>query len=368
MKYITFEVRMEHTNRILFLADINSVHTERWVKNICSKGHKIFLFSLSQCITNWQEGIEGFEFRCFGVDSDTIKSKSRFGKSSYFGARKIAKAYFEEVQPDLVHAHYASSYGTLARYIGFENTIVSLWGSDVYEFPNRSILHKWIFKRAVSFPKMVCSTSEDMAREARKWVKREYEITPFGVDTSFFKEGSLNNEELVLGTVKSLEEVYGIDRLLELYAAFRKEYKKPSRLKIFGKGSQLEELQEVSRQLGIEQHVSFEGFVQGPQLIEAFQALDIALFLSRRESFGVAVLEAQACNVPVIVTNVGGLPEVTCPKDGKVLSDNPDQWLGELVQFASEYTTKEPRKYVEKHYSEEVCVNILLKCYQKVLA
>lgn len=367
MKYITFGVRMKQTNRILFLADINSVHTERWVKNICAKGHRIFLFSLSQKTTDWQDGLEGFEYRCFGVDSTTIKSNKRFGKSRYFKARKAAKHYFKEVEPEIVHAHYASSYGTLAKYIGFKNTIVSLWGSDVYEFPNRSFIHKFIFQRAVRSAKMVCSTSEDMAREAGKWVKREYEITPFGVDLSRFKENKSTKDTLVLGTVKSLEEVYGIDRLIELYADFRKVYSKPSKLAIFGKGSQLESLKKLTTELAIEEHVSFEGYVSGKQLVEAFQSLDAALFLSRRESFGVAVLEAQACNVPCMVTNVGGLPEVTSPTDGKVMSRHPGDWVIELEEFIERLKNKSPRKFVEEHYSEEVCVDKLLNCYQKLL-
>ena len=101
--------------------------------------------------------------------------------------------------------------------------------------------------------------------------------------------------------------------------------------------------------------------------MEAFQSLDVALFLSRRESFGVAVLEAQACNVPSIVTNVGGLPEVTSPMDGKVLSDNPNDWLTELNEFIKVYSSQKPRKFVEEHYSESVCVDRLMKCYQKLL-
>ena len=124
---------MENINRILFLADINSIHTERWVKNICAKGHRIFLFSLSQRTTNWQDGVKGFDFKCFGVDSSTIKSNRRFGKSQYFNARKAAKQYCKEIQPEIVHAHYASSYGTLAKYIGFEKMFDIL-------FPNHAII------------------------------------------------------------------------------------------------------------------------------------------------------------------------------------------------------------------------------------
>ncbi|MFT5858399.1 MAG: glycosyltransferase involved in cell wall biosynthesis [Flavobacteriaceae bacterium] len=363
---------MEKGKRILFLADINSVHTERWVKSLIDRGFEIHLFSLSARTTDWQDACQNFHFTCFGVDQSIVSSNQKYGKLSYFKARKDAKKMFLDVQPDVIHAHYASSYGMLARYIGFKHTVLSLWGSDVYEFPRRSILHSTLFKRAVRFPATVCSTSKDMALEATKWIKRNYIITPFGVDTDRFVLGEANTSKtLTLGTVKSLEEVYGIDRLIELYANFRKSYSGNSQLFIYGSGSQEELLKQQAIDLNIADHVHFKGFVGQEKLVEAFHSLDIFIALSRRESFGVAVLEAQACGVPVFVTNVGGLPEVTSPKTGTIVDDQqPESWtkhfldMVEIVKESSSHQTS--REFVLKNFSNEVCVDKIIQVYKDV--
>lgn len=369
---LTFVFTMTNAKKILFLADINSVHTERWVKSVLGRGCKIALFSLSEKTTSWSDNLENFEFQCFGIGSEQMASNGRFSKFSYFSAHKEVKSFAKEVQPDIVHAHYASSYGTLARKVRHERTVLSLWGSDVYEFPKRSPLHRILFKRAVKFPKVVCSTSEDMAREAKQYVNRSIIITPFGVDTDIFVPANKEKSEiLTIGTVKSLEEVYGIDRLLQLFAAFVQKSERSVRLSIFGSGSKKEELKALSKELEIEAQVDFHGRVEGDELIQAFQSLDVFVALSRRESFGVAAIEAQACGVPVLVSNVGGLPEVASPKTGRVVEEeNPDAWLenlNELVESTMNPETAElTREFVVSNFSHSVCVDKLIEVYQHV--
>lgn len=364
---------MNDTKRILFLADINSTHTERWVISLLDRGYSISLFSLSERQKTWTSGLSNFDFKCFGISENQTKSTSGFGKIRYFAARKEVKKYFEAVQPDIVHAHYASSYGTLARSIGFQKTVLSLWGSDVYVFPKRSILHKHLFKKAVKFAKIVCSTSEDMVNEARKYVQRDYVVTPFGVDTDRFTISSRPKEDstLIIGTAKMLEEVYGIDRLIKLYSQFRERFDIPSKLLIYGRGSQKEHLLKLAEELNVSEFVSFEGFVSGDDLVRAYQSFDIFVSLSRRESFGVSTLEAQACGALALVTNVGGLPEVTCSTSGRIVNEGEEEnWIEsliELVEMSRKVEWKnQAREFVKSNFSEQVCVDKLIEVYQHV--
>jgi len=364
---------MTNAQQILFLADINSIHTERWVKSLLEREFKIALFSLSRKSTSWVDGLENFEYHCYGINSDEIKSSRRFGKLSYFSAQKEVRKYAKSIEPSIVHAHYASSYGTLARQLGHPRTILSLWGSDVYEFPKRSPIHRVLFKRAVKFAQVVCSTSEDMAREAKKYVNREMVITPFGVDMERFALSDVRTKKEVttIGTVKSLEEIYGIDRLIDLYAEFRSKVDATTHLSIFGDGSQKQALEDRVKSLKLEDHVTFHGRVEGEELIQAFQSLDVFVALSRRESFGVAALEAQACGVPVLVSNVGGLPEVTSPQTGEIVEENaPETWVNSLMQLVTSVNNPETgsvtRQFVHDNFSHEVCVDKLIEVYKNV--
>ncbi|MFT6246383.1 MAG: glycosyltransferase involved in cell wall biosynthesis [Crocinitomicaceae bacterium] len=364
---------MAATKRILFLADINSVHTERWVKNLIHRGYEIGLFSLSEKKTTWIDSLS-CEYHCVGVNQDKIRSKKRFSKLAYFSSFKELKSFTKNFNPEIVHAHYASSYGMLLMRLKFKNSVLSLWGSDVYEFPKRSFIHKKLFQRILNSAPIVCSTSKDMAREASLYVKKDFHITPFGIDTDRFKPTGANHPVFTIGTVKTLEKVYGIDRLIHLFDKFQSQFEGEVQLKIFGSGSELDSLQSLVKELKLESKVHFKGFVEDQNLIEAFNSLDVFVALSRRESFGVAALEAQSCGIPVIVSNVGGLPEVVSPETGFMVDGNPIA-IG-LVDGALEALNKlidadfrkamgaKGRSFVIDNYSESVCVDQLLKVYQ----
>ena len=354
--------------KIVFLSDINSVHTQRWVESLVAQKCTIAIYSLSAKSTDWVDTLPNVSYTCFGLGNDVIRAKSTRSKMSYFGAAKEVKKFVENAGPDVVHAHYASSYGMLARRVKHPNTILSLWGSDVYQFPKRSILHRWLFKRTLKFMKYVTSTSHDMVREAELYVKRDYEVIPFGINTDRFKiVETTRSDEFVIGTVKSLEEVYGIDRLIRVFAAFKKESKENVLLKIFGKGSQEEALKKQVTELELEECVEFCGFVSGDALIEAYNQLDIYVALSHRESFGVAILEAQSCGVPVVASNVGGLPEVVDRNTGELVEDELEA-LNALRNIRKSHTDSKKqvaRNFVVENYSINVSVEKLMTLYKK---
>ncbi len=362
---------MAKGKRILFLADINSIHTERWVKGLIEKGYVIALYSLSAKNTSWCDDLTNFSYECFGIDNNVTTSKNKFAKFAYFSAVRNVKAFLISFQPDIIHAHYASSYGMLAKRMGFKKTVLSLWGSDVYEFPKRSVMHQWLFKRILKSATVICSTSKDMAKEANRYTSKKIAITPFGIDTNFFtpipKE---KNEVLTIGTVKSLEEVYGIDRLIKLFAEFLKENTN-IQLKIYGKGSQKEELVALVNELNIQAKVEFCGFVNKDDLVKAFNSLDIFVALSRSESFGVAVLEAQSCEKPVIVSNVGGLPEVVAKDSGFIIQgESTEEGLRALRKLSDDVVRAEMgaqgRKFVVNNFSNEACINVLVNVYNNL--
>lgn len=362
---------MADVRSILFLSDINSIHTQRWVKSLLANGFKIGIFSLSAKTSSWADDLDNLTFRCFGLKQELVRSKKKFGKLRYFSAQNELRSFCNEFSPDIVHAHYASSYGMLAVRLKFPKTILSLWGSDVYEFPRRSILHRVILKKILRSIPVICSTSKNMVNEASKYVTKDYHVTPFGVNTELFKPCDRVEQILTIGTVKALEKVYGIDRLIQLFAEFLENYKKRARLLIYGTGAELNELKSLVVELNLEKSVEFKGFVEGEELVRAFNSLDIFVALSRQESFGVAVLEAQACGVPVVVSDVGGLPEVVGRETGFVISgDDVEMGVNTLMKLTEKNKrTKmsvEARLFVEKNYSEKVCVEKLIQVYDQL--
>ena len=127
--------------KLLFLADGASVHTKKWVVSLLKQGHQIHLFSLNSFD---QEAYGEFDENFSHTVFDLTERKTILGglnKLSYFRVVKDIKHVIKKFKPDLLHAHFATSYGMLAAKVDFHPMIISVWGyvyCDNLE-PNRSI-------------------------------------------------------------------------------------------------------------------------------------------------------------------------------------------------------------------------------------
>jgi len=230
----------------------------------------------------------------------------------------------KHIQPDLLHVHYATGFGTLGRFCGFRPAVLSAWGSDILSTPNISKAMRARVIKNLRHYDCVCVTSEALLTGIRKLVPElRCTVTPFGVDTGRFapRQRPLTGT-ITVGTVKTMHPTYGIDSLIRAFAAVRNRLmglKDPSagllQLLIVGGGPCLKEYRDLAQRLGVAEVTSFRGQLPNWMVPDVLAEMDIFVALSRSESFGVAVLEASACGIPVLVSDVGGLPEVV--KDGE---------------------------------------------------
>jgi glycosyltransferase involved in cell wall biosynthesis len=299
--------------KIVILSSLGSIHTIRWANGLAERGHELHILSCHSGGDPLSEKVIVHE----------LPHKPPQG---YFLNKFALRKILASIKPDILNAHYASGYGTLARLSGFHPCVLSVWGSDVYDFPEKSLLHRMLLKKNLLFADVVCSTSHVMAKQTRMICPelQEIPVTPFGVDTELFKPmPELRDERYItIGTVKTLAPKYGIDLLLRAFAHVREvlakensETAKRLRLMIVGSGPQEKELMQLAENLGISDQCQWVPRVPHTDVPKYLNKLDIYVALSRQESFGVAVIEASACGIPVVVSDVGGFPEVV--KDGE---------------------------------------------------
>ena len=298
--------------RIAVLSAALSIHTIKWVNALAGLGHTVALFSLPDHKAPYS-----------GINSDVnVYYLKRGGATGYWLGASELKARLAAFNPDVVSAHYATGYGTLARRCGFKPILLSVWGSDVYDFPNNGHFYKRIVQKNLEAATAIASTSNAMARQVEKIYHNEKKIyiTPFGVDTEKFRPmGGERSEAVTIGIVKALEPKYGVEYLLRAFSLLNKrlirEGRMPSgglRLEIYGGGSQLEALRALAVELGILEQTRFNGHVIHSKVPEVLSGFDIfcAPSVSDSESFGVAAVEAMACGLPVVVSDVDGFREV----------------------------------------------------------
>ncbi|NFV12586.1 glycosyltransferase family 4 protein [Clostridium sp. FAM 1755] len=344
--------------KICYLADANSTHTKKWCKFFKNKEYDIHVISLND------GDIDGVTVHSFNKDLDKIRKGNSFNKISYIKYFNDIKKIIERIKPDVVHAHYATSYGLLGALSGFHPYIISVWGSDVYDFPKGSFMKRKMVEYNLSKADIIMSTSKVMAKETSQYTNKNIEITPFGVNIDKFKPFNNKYEKkdnIVIGTVKTLEPKYGIEYLIRAFAKVKQRHNN-IKLDIAGVGAQKNFLLNLCEELDIKENVEFLGFINQEKVIEVFNKFDIAVFPSTldSESFGVAAVEAQACGTPVIVSNVGGLPEATSPNNSSLLVNkkNVDELAAAIEKLIEDDNLrinmgKSGRKFVEDNFNIE---------------
>lgn len=306
--------------RIAILSAAKSVHTIKWVTALALRGHKVVLFSLPD------------HKAPKGAIPDFVKVyylKTGGAAGYWLGAGELRRQ-LAKFKPDILNAHYATGYGTLARRCGYKPLLLSVWGSDVYEFPYISKFNMKIIRKNLYSSTAVASTSFSMAEQVKKLynntgkpeINKKIFITPFGVDTDMFKKiGETPGNGLTIGIIKAMEQKYGIDILLRAFALLKKRLHSEQlflesgiRLELYGLGPQTESLKKLADELKITDNVRFFGAAAHSQVPHILSGFHIFCAPSRMESFGVAAVEAMACGVPVVVSDADGLKEVV--KDG----------------------------------------------------
>jgi glycosyltransferase involved in cell wall biosynthesis len=360
--------------KIVYLAPANSIHTQRWVNALVSRGHQVTLF------TQHDSSLSNIDSRV------NIQTLPFCGSKGYFLNFISLRKQLQKLSPDLLNVHYASGYGFLSALVKYKPTLLSVWGSDVFDFPYESKLKGTIIRFNLRKATSLASTSHVMAKQVGCLVPDLplATVTPFGVDCQQFQplpDRVVNT--ITIGTVKTLLYKYGIDLLIKAFSYLTNDAELKSsgvasrlRLIIVGGGAQRAELEGLVKSLGIEYFVSFEGAVAHVDVPKWLNRLDIFVAASRldSESFGVAAVEASACGIPVVVSNAGGLPEVV--KDGVTGLVVPKEDAFALFEAIKKLVVDDRlrekmagagREHVLSNYSWEHCVDIMETVYTELL-
>ncbi len=360
--------------KILLLADATSAHTQKWALGLASVGFEIGVFSLKSPAYDWfsEKNVRVFYQKSF---DDNIQDAGEFVKLNYLKSVKYLKEVVSELKPDILHAHYASSYGMLGRKVKYHPYFISVWGSDVLEFPAKSFLHKWFLKRNLRAADKIFATSKTLQLEVLRIFNLESFEIPFGIDTSVFKphksENYFEEDAIVIGTIKSLEKHYCVDVLIDAFAKlFLKHGQLKLRLLIVGDGTERKHLEVLADHSGISAYVKFTGKIPFSRIHEYHNKIDIFVNLSEYESFGVSVLEASACEKPLVATDTGGLKEVVmADKTGLLVPvkdvDATAEAIEKLIlnENLRHEMGKAGRKFVCENFDFEKCLQKMSDAY-----
>lgn len=262
-------------------------------------------------------------------------------------------ALIKKRQVQSVHTHHIGPLiyaGLAARICGVKHRVHTEHDAWHLADKKRRILQSAAL--AVSAPKLVADAQTvAQSLEARLGCK-SVEVIPNGIDTEKFSPGSscLARQTLglpmgrpLIGASGRLEKVKGHRILIEAMTFLPKHMC----LAIAGDGSEKEALQQRIKELGLEQRVFLLGRID--DMPTFYRALNVFCLPSFKEGMPLSPLEAQACNVPAVVTNVGGSVEALCKVSGMCVAPGRADLLAsgiECVLQRQRFSQRSPRAFV----------------------
>lgn len=303
------------------------------------------------------------------------------GEKGYYLNMPQVKKILKKEHCDVLNAHYASGYGTLATGVHFPRTVISVWGSDVYSFPYQSKLHRHILVHVLSHSELIFSTSECMKKQTAQFLKKPKKIivTPLGIDFDLFpfSKPKRHEKSFTIGFLKGTDALYGYDVFLK---ALRKliDSCKASKIKIFahmcGDSYNQTAFFDLVDRLKLREYIDYSGTIPHKDMPEFIQQCDVVCIPSRKESFGVVAIEAMACGRPCVTSDAEGLQEVMVDGITGYVFENENV---DACALQLEHMLKCPdsilkmgynaRKHVEQHYNFSNNINQFISGYESLV-
>jgi N-acetyl-alpha-D-glucosaminyl L-malate synthase BshA len=295
----------------------------------------------------------------------------------------VEVARFEKL--DLIHAHYAIPHATSA-YIAKQilndehlRIITTLHGTDITLIGlEPSFLS--VMKFSIEKSDGVTAVSRFLKEKTitNYGINKEIEVIPNFVDTELFKRMAdtklrktiAPNGERILIHISNFRLVKRVTDVIRIFNIVLKKI--PSKLVLVGDGPDRSSCENLCRELELGDSVKFLG--KQAELVELLSAADLFLMPSQSESFGLSALEAMACEVPVISSSVGGLPELVVHGETGYIAEIGDveRMAKYAIELLSNNTRREMfakagRKRAVENFDIDEIVGVYERHYERVL-
>jgi N-acetyl-alpha-D-glucosaminyl L-malate synthase BshA len=306
-------------------------------KALAEKGNPVHFITYSQ-----PHRLDFFHENIF-YHEVTVKSYPLFEYAPYevILASKIVDVVKHE-NIDLLHVHYAiphASAAFMAREILksqgiYVPIITTLHGTDI-TLVGKDPSFAPVVTFCINQSDGVTAVSEDLKRDTLNHfdITRDIEAIPNFIDASrfrkqkkdHFKKAICPNDEKLIVHTSNFRKVKRVEDVVLVFEKIRKVV--PSKLLLVGDGPERTKIEGMCRELGICADIRFLGKLDAVE--EVLSVADLFIMPSEKESFGLAALEAMACEVPVISSNTGGLPELNIQGKTGFLSN-----VGDIADMA----------------------------------
>ncbi len=292
---------------ILYFTRDFSVHDARFLQALSATRHKIYFMRLEP----------GADLRKrLPISIQEIQIRSKKNTPNWFEYPTLAnkfKAVAEDHKIDVVHAGPIPQVALIPALAGFPHLVSMSWGSDLLYWVPRNFMKEILTRYALKRSKVLVGDCKAV-QKAGEWYGMSAEkivLFPWGVDIRHFSPGSGSalrkrlgwERNFIILCVRSWEPIYGVDVVLK---AFKEalQLQPDLRLLLPGSGTQKRMLDTYIRKNDLTQKIATPGVVNQEQLPDYYRAADLYVSASHSDGSSVSLLEAFACGLPALVSDI----------------------------------------------------------------
>lgn len=286
-----------------------SIHSYRWIETFSRKGYDVSLITdSSYWVAPRPRSIPAYALPWL--------MKRNFLRHFIPNALNISRI-LKKIDPDLVHLHVQHWYSPVIIFGGFPFILTS-WGDEVLLLKRINILEKGLAKISATKACMITVDAECLKERWREMgiPETKIKVIPFGVDVDIFNPAvdahtlrkglQIGEDDIVVISTRALyNNHYNIECLINAIPLILKSHK-DIKFIIKGTGPLEDYLKSLVEKLNVSENVRFVGLVPYNEVARYLAASDIYVATSFIDSTSVSLLEAMACGLPPVVTDIPG--------------------------------------------------------------
>lgn len=291
------------------------------------------------------------------------------------GRNQLWKKLFEAVEeedgiPDIIHVHYPAMLMIAEALQSYRNRGVKIVATEHWSKVLKKNLNSAEIREYKKYTKVLNSiicVGEPLKKAVQDLTGMEGIIVP-NIVNSCFKPVEVQHDDLRFVAVGRLIKLKQFDRIIEAFSDTFSRDENVS-LTIVGCGKELPRLQKLASQRKAKNQIQFLGRLDRNQTAQVVSKSDALICYSRLETFGVPVIEAWACGIPVIASSAIAVVKPWQSRLGIEVS--PDDYEGlkiamrYIYEHRDDYNKTDIRQYALLHFSDEVVSQRLMDIYQQ---
>jgi glycosyltransferase involved in cell wall biosynthesis len=302
--------------KICHIGNINCIHLQNIINYFQNEGHKNMLLSLSRPLSlDRRESLnDDVRVQYVGPCNGKRYYSPIFWLSRYAAARRV-RQFVREYAPDILHAYYVTDSGLLGTYSGFHPFVIFAIGSDGLIDMKKNHLKSRAIQHSINSADRVLCYSKEL-RDAlctNEQVTSKTRYICNGVDCGSFKKTApdtdlmtslrLDKKHKIIISLRNFAPVYNVDCLIKSVPDVVRALP-DVRFLIIGEGELEQELKDLAKRLDVSDYIRFHPVIPNVHLTKYINLATVYVSTSISDGMSFSLLEAMACEKPVIATAI----------------------------------------------------------------